>query len=204
MSTASDWTEKDHRECLQLMRKAQGCGVLTNLYECVRHDNDWSLIPSTAGEGSMSDAAKRQRNEDASAEQISAPPVMAHPAPSTSAYACQAVAAAVPPPMVGTGAVLDTSSKLPPGVPTLAAWGRTKVSFGKFMNKRTYLSLHQSNSDEDRSYKKWLAAHATNGSPHLKDLVNYLMCMGDSAMVGCHDGSQTVLIPGTDVPRVMG
>ena len=197
------WTETDHYECLRLMRKAQSFGVLQPLVETVYGESDWSLISGCPGEGSMNDASKRLRSEDEATERVNAPPKMVMSGPPCQSYSNVKGYKTVPPSVTEVGTDVGTLPNLPPGVPTLKDWGRTKVSFGKFMNKRTYLSLHQSNTEEDRSYKKWLSAHFANGSAHLKDLVNYLMAMGDSMVVDCKDGSQTVLIPGTDVPRVL-
>ena len=45
---------------------------------------------------------------------------------------------AVPMPSTGYGVKIP---KLPPGVGSLEAWGRTKISFGKFKGKRTYSGL---------------------------------------------------------------
>ena len=74
------------------------------------------------------------------------------------------------------------------------------ISFGKFMNKRSYLSLHMSRSDEDVGYKKWLMSHYSKGSHQLRDLVEYLMSVKDETAVE-NGGAQQVLIPGTNIPR---
>ena len=198
-----DWTDEDHQECLRLMHKAHGRGILKALVELVEQENDWSVISGRTTEGNMSDAAKRQRSEDEIKELKNVSPQKFVPCSSQPAYAPMPAVAA-PTTLVHPGNEPVPAVQLPPGVTSIEKWGRTMVSFGKFMNKRTYMSLHLSQDQDDHRYKVWLSAHFVNGSPHLRDLVNYLRAMGDKSVTGTSDDKQVVMIPGTDVPRKLG
>jgi len=199
----SNWTDEDHKECLRLMHKAHGCGVLKALGELVEQETDWSVVSGRNPEGNMSDAAKRQRSDDEASAVLTSSPTKTMPSPSQLTYAPLPTAAASGP-MVFAGNDPAPVIQLPTGVASLEVWGRTKVSFGKFMNKRTYMSLHLSTDPEDRRYKTWLSAHFTNGSPQLQDLVKYLKAMGDVSVADSMEDKQLVMIPGTDIPRRLG
>ena len=184
------WTDADHRECVRLMQKAHGCGVLKALMSLVTdQDPDWSLVSGKSSEGAMSDASKRLR--ETSTDKFM----------KTYAASPELGTMAVPMPNDGYTAKVP---KLPPGVVSVEAWGRTKISFGKFKDKRTYSDLHVSQSMEDRNYKSWLAPRHEKGSPQLQDLVNYLLAMGDPTVIDHAHDDQVVKIPGTDIPRKMG
>lgn len=175
------WTDADQQECLRLMYKARDCGTLPALVKHVMEvGTEWSFIPSDSG--AMNDASKRLREEE----------------PQQSPYAARG---GMPPVPLPSGAKETFSvPKLPPGVKSLDEWGRNMVSFGKFMGKQSYASMHQSKDDEIISYKKWLASHYSKGSPQLRDLVDYLTEMKDCTMVST-GSDQGVLIPGTNIQR---
>lgn len=198
-----NWTDEDHKECLRLMHKAHGCGVLKSLCELVEQETDWSVVSGRNLEGTMSDAAKRQRSDDEASGVLTSSPPKTMPSPSQLSYAPMSTVAALGP-MVLAGNAPAPVLQLPTGVASLEVWGRTKVSFGKFMNKRTYMSLHLSTDPEDRRYITWLSAHFSNCSPQLQDLVKYLKAMGDGSVADSMDDKQLVMIPGTDIPRRLG
>ena len=176
------WTEEDQQRCLSLMCKARDAGMLQMLFKKVMDaDGSWDFIPAVETGGPMNDASKRLHEED----------------PSTS-YHDRGHGGLVPPPMAPV--VKPDVPKLPSGVSSLEDWGRNLISFGKLKGKRSYASLCNSKDKEDVDYKKWLHAHFSNGSPQLRDLVEYLIAMKDRALVASGD-SQSVMIPGTDVPR---
>jgi hypothetical protein len=186
----ASWTDADHRECIRLMQKAHGCGVLKAMVSLVMdQDPDWSVVSGQSSEGAMNDASKRLRETSADKPM------------KTYAASSEIGTMAVPMPSAGYGVKVP---KLPPGVDSVEAWGRTKISFGKFKDKRTYSGLHVSQSAEDRSYKSWLAPRHEKGSPQLQDLVNYLVAMGDPSVIDLVHDKQVVTIPGTDIPRRMG
>ena len=199
----SNWTDEDHKECLRLMHKAHGCGVLKALCELVEQETDWSVVSGRNLEGNMSDAAKRQRSDDEANGVLISSPTKPMPSPSQLSYA-PLPTAATSGPMLFAGNDPAPVVQLPTGVASLEVWGRTKVSFGKFMNKRTYMSLHLSTDPEDRRYKSWLSSRISNGSPQLQDLVKYLQAMGDVSVTGNMEDKQLVMIPGTDIPRRLG
>ena len=83
----SDWTDEDYQECLRLMHKAHGRGILKALVELVEQENDWSVISGRTTEGNMSDAAKRRRSEDEVKGTATVSPQKLGPYPSQPAYA---------------------------------------------------------------------------------------------------------------------
>ena len=179
---ALKWTDEDQQLCLSLMYKARDCGVLAMLMKRVMEpDCGWDVIPMKDAGGAMNDASKRQREEDVS-----------------TSYSQKGYGA--PMPLPSTAMAMTEVPKLPAGVSSLDDWGRNLITFGKFKGKRSYASLCTSVGVEDVDYKKWLHAHYTNGSPQLRDLVEYLTAMKDRSVVASGD-SQGVMIPGTDVPR---
>eukprot|EP00435_Cladocopium_sp_Y103_P061985 s2072_g23.t1 len=182
MTSALAWTEDDQRQCIGLLYKARDCGVLPALMKHIREPEcGWDVIPDKPDVGAMSDASKRLRENDGPTSYGGRG--SEHPVPMPSATTTE-----------------STMPNLPPGVKSISEWGRNMVSFGKFMNKRSYLSLHQSHSDEDVSYKKWLMCHYAKGSHQLRDLVEYLMAVQDEVAVDAGK-SQQILIPGTNIPR---
>ena len=56
----------DHRECLHLMQKAHGCGVLKAMVALVMdQDPGWSIVSGQSNDGAMNDASKRLRETSA-------------------------------------------------------------------------------------------------------------------------------------------
>ena len=117
-------TDQDHRECLRLMQKVYGCGVLKAMV-------DFVLEQTPPGQSvvrePMNDESKRQRdgNDEKLMGSHDAPPVTTNiPPPTTSArYG-------------------SNGPELPPGVSSLEMWGRPKITFGKLKDKLTYSGLH--------------------------------------------------------------
>lgn len=176
------WTDEDQQLCLSLMYKARDCGMLATLMKRVMEpDCGWDVIPMKDAGGAMNDASKRQREEE-----------------TLTSYSKMGYGLPMPLPSAATA--MTEVPKLPAGVSSMDDWGRNLITFGKFKGKRSYASLRTSVGKEDVEYKKWLQAHYTNGSPQLRDLVEYLIAMKDRTMVAAGD-SQGVMIPGTDVPR---
>ena len=176
------WTDEDQQLCLSLMYKARDCGMLATLMKRVMEpDCGWDVIPMKDAGGAMNDASKRQREEE-----------------TLTSYSKMGYG--LPIPLPSAAAAMTEVPKLPAGVSSMEDWGRNLITFGKFKGKRSYASLCTSVGKEDVEYKKWLQAHYTNGSPQLRDLVEYLIAMKDRTMVAAGD-SQGVMIPGTDVPR---
>ena len=177
------WTEEDQSKCIDLLCKARDTGALPALmHRVLGVEPDWDLVTPKSTMGAMSDASKRQREEE--------------PAPS---YAGHIAVVPVPMPMVSAVAADVAGPKSPPGVPTLEVWGRTVIPFGKMKDRRTYASLFRSTDKDDVSYVHWLESHYSKGSAQLRDLVEYFMAMKGfkpNAPVG-----SDVLIPGTNVPR---
>jgi len=164
------------------MYKARDCGMLATLMKRVMEpDCGWDVIPMKDAGGAMNDASKRQREEE-----------------TLTSYSKMGYG--LPIPLPSAAAAMTEVPKLPAGVSSMEDWGRNLITFGKFKGKRSYASLRTSVGKEDVEYKKWLQAHYTNGSPQLRDLVEYLIAMKDRTMVAAGD-SQGVMIPGTDVPR---
>jgi len=109
------------------MQKAHGCGVLKAMVALVMdQDPGWSIVSGQSNDGAMNDASKRLRETSADK------PVK------TYATSSELGTMAVPMPSTGYGVKIP---KLPPGVGSLEAWGRTKISCGKFKDKRTYSGL---------------------------------------------------------------
>ena len=180
--SAHAWTDEDQQLCLKLLCKARDCGVLPALMKHVMEKEcEWDVISEKPALGAMSDASKRLREDDAPTSYGGRGSEPTAPLPSATS-------------------ALSTMPNLPPGVQSLSEWGGFMISFGKFMNKRSYLSLHMSRSDEDVGYKKWLMSHYSKGSHQLRDLVEYLMAVKDETAVE-NGGAQQVLIPGTNIPR---
>ena len=127
-------------------------------------EGDWDVISDKPGVGAMTNASKRVRENDV---------------PAT--YAGRG--SEPPAPMPSAATTVPTMPNLPPGVKSISAWGGFLISFGKFMNKRSYQSLHNSRSDEDVSYKKWLMSHYSKGSHQLRNLVEYLLAVNDEVIV---------------------
>lgn len=179
---ALTWTDADQQECLRLMYKARDCGTLPALMKHVMEaEKGWDYIPSASTRGAMNDASKRLRENE-----------------SPKSYAAHG--GVVPVPMPSAASTQLCVSKLPPGVKNVEEWGRNMVSFGKYMGKRSYASIYQSDEDDVISYKRWLMAHYAKGSPQLRDLVDYLTEMKDRVVVST-GSDQGVLIPGTNIQR---
>ena len=144
-------------------------------------ESGWDFIPAKAVSGTMSDASMRQREEETPASYSGRVHGFHLPLPSMTNDALE-----VP--------------KMPAGVRPLEDWGRNVISFGKYKGKRSYASLSTSVGKDDADYKKWLHAHYTDGSPQLRDLVEFLIAKKDRALVASGE-TQGVMIPGTDIPR---
>lgn len=181
--SALAWADEDQQQCLKLLHKARDCGVLPALMKHVmEHEREWDIISEKSELGAMSDASKHLREDDVSTSYGGHGSEPSAPLPSATSP-------------------LSTVPNLPPGVRSLSEWGGFMISVGKFMNKRSYQSLHVSRSDEDVGYKKWLMSHyCSKGSHQLRDLVEYLMALKDEVAVE-NGGAQQVLIPGTNIPR---
>ena len=150
-----DWTDEDHQECLRLMHKAHGRGILKALVELVEQENDWSVISGRTTEGNMSDAAKRQRSEDEIKELKNVSPQKFVPCSSQPAYAPMPAVAA-PTTLVHPGNELVPAVQLPPGVTSIEKWGRTMVSFWK-VHEQAHIHVFASLSGSGRPSLQGLA-----------------------------------------------
>eukprot|EP00435_Cladocopium_sp_Y103_P048346 s728_g14.t1 len=91
---------------------------------------------------------------------------------------------------------------LPPGVDSVASWGRSIIQFGKFMSKKgahefTYKEIYDSDQEDDARYVRWVKGHVESGTGHLLDFAQYIVvrdCQRDPS-------GQMPVIPGTSVCR---
>ena len=59
---------------------------------------------------------------------------------------------------------------LPPGVPNVQTWGRTVMSFGKYMKSGlTYDQMYRSSDSQIMSYCQWCRARMSSSEGYLKD-----------------------------------
>ena len=95
-----------------------------------------------------------------------------------------------------------TAITLPPGVDTLATWGKTLIEFGKFASKDLdYNTLVAANDKESVSYRKWCKSQVDAAEGRLKDLALFLWA--HDAATG--QSEQGPVFPGTnDVRRFKG
>eukprot|EP00435_Cladocopium_sp_Y103_P001293 s456_g1.t1 len=93
---------------------------------------------------------------------------------------------------------------LPQDVPTVSAWGRSVIQFGKYMSKRgqpeiSYAELFEDVHDPEKvRYVKWVIAQTESAKGLLLDLASYL-CVRSAEM---SEGNQMPFIPGTSTLRV--
>lgn len=89
---------------------------------------------------------------------------------------------------------------LPPGVPSVEAWGQTLISAGRFKGAdMSYAELLAVTEPSTLSYKHWCRAHAFTLHGAMRDLAQYLLLMHHE-----DTGNQIVdgpLIPGSDLKR---
>lgn len=108
--------------------------------------------------GTMSDASKRRLTAETAGE-----------VPASIAYAKAMPAARQ---KSGQGSV-----SFPPGIDTLATWGKTLIETGKFGKANlSYEELSSSTDREKQSYCRWMVSqrHRDNLTPMVRDLVDYL------------------------------
>ena len=190
------WTGDDWTQCFRLLKKAHRLGMYDEVLESTS-DPDFGFIkvPDDSDLGhSMSDATKRAREGPAFV-------------PKTKAYIAPVAPKA---PMVYERSLMTHDRArpgpddypVPPGLTSLAEWGRCAIPFGKLKNKMSYNDLFEKNDEVGIDYKIWLCQHYENGSAHLRDLVSFLRAKGDVyATHGRAESSQGIVIPGTSVTR---
>lgn len=185
----SNFTLAEAEECVKLMVKARRCGVWDSLLRRVIDTEDvaeelaWEKLSAGPSGGTMNDSSKRLRDD---------------PGYSTTPYAPAASdLTSLMSPMPSTGgkaSILTPSIELPSGVESLAQWGQTLVSFGKYKGMLSYHELMTSNSEGMESYRQFLYSHAKSGSAGLKDVVNYMRAHGGAS-------NDMPKIPGSQMPR---
>ncbi|CAK9081666.1 unnamed protein product [Durusdinium trenchii] len=177
----SKFTLAEAEECVKLMVKARRCGVWDSLLRRVIDTEDvaeelaWEKLSAGPSGGTMNDSSKRLRDD---------------PGYSTTPYAPAASdLTSLMSPMPSTGgkaSILTPSIELPSGVESLAQWGQTLVSFGKYKGMLSYHELMTSNSEGMESYRQFLYSHAKSGSAGLKDVVNYMRAHGGKKADACY------------------
>ena len=91
---------------------------------------------------------------------------------------------------------------LPPGVTSVASWGRSIIQFGKFMSKKgsheyTYKEVYDSEKEEDVRYVRWVKGQIDSASGHLLDLASYIVVRDFQK----DPQGQLPVIPGTATAR---
>ena len=98
----------------------------------------------------------------------------------------------------------SSTGALPEGVPDLATWGQTLLTWGKHAPKQiTYADLAGDVSEEGLSYRRWILARKASGSAGLKDLANYMFALAEAGELPMAEKTPAALIPGSLKPRVL-
>ena len=87
---------------------------------------------------------------------------------------------------------------LPEGIPDLATWGQTVISFGQYKGQLTYEELVSSTNERAQSYVKWCRPRTQSAQGMLKDLCAYM-----EYYFAADDQRCGYKIPGTDQFRVL-
>ena len=153
--------------------------------------SEWSEVDA----GSMSDSSKRRLGPDMAP--LSYPgAVTMNPIP---------MPAAMSGPLypMSSATRFGTTKKgteivLPPGVDTLATWGKTLIEFGKFASKDLdYNTLVAATDKESVSYRKWCKSQVDAAEGRLKDLALFLWAHETAT----GQTEQGPVIPGTNDVR---
>ena len=157
--------------------------------------SEWSEVDA----GNMSDSSKRRLGPDMAP--LSYPGAMnmnLMPMPAAVSGPLYPMSSATSFGMTKKG----TAVTLPPGVDTLATWGKTLIEFGKFASKDLdYNTLVAADDKESVSYRKWCKSQVDAAEGRLKDLALFLWA--HDATTG--QAEQGPVIPGTnDVRRFKG
>jgi len=198
--SGATWTSQDTMNLRRLLMKAQEQGVpIAELAAEVENPNlttSWDLVgadqtPGGYFAGAMTDAAKRRH--EAVSETAPDPQL---PIAGRMPSVAMPKAMVAPPFPVTTEVNPLMLTDLPEGIPDLATWGDMLIDFGKYKGEnRSYAELVASTSPRAVSYRKWVLSHTRSSSNgDLIDLYKYLKQVTP--------GTSTVMIPGTNKPRV--
>ena len=156
----------------ELMQQAKAAGVLGSLvHEVHGEDEEFELVSQA-----MTDASKRRMDS----------PPEGYPEEGRFCRASAQLpvtyvpkAAAKPKSRPITVMEATVQIELPPGIPTMAHWGKCVIEFGKYVHQdMSYIGLMGLAEREARAknYVEWVRTHTNDGSsPQLKDLYHYII-----------------------------
>lgn len=153
-----------------LLEQAKAEGMIGALLRELEKDGDLefemvTLDPESKSSehGAMSDASKRRLTAGSIDEPVRVP--------SAKAMALQ------------QSHVSRSEIPFPPGIDSLAMWGKTLIESGKYAKQNlSYEELSASGEREKQSYCSWMVAqrHRDNLTPMVRDLVQYLTLVAET------------------------
>ena len=180
---SDDLSATEASQALMLIGKARRCGKFAELMQAVTEE-EMKLALTLENQG-MSDSSKRLRDDP------STPQVNVHVKLQGYGSSSDEHVHGVPMPPSSEDVLL------PPAINSVAHWGMTVVTFGKYHKVKTYADILKDNSDDMVGYKKYLFDHFNHGSAQLRDLVSYLKaCNYDP-----YGPKQGPVIPGAKIVR---